>query len=168
MEQTIKQPELKDKKELLGLFKKEKINIPGTKDILKIGYMKGYTLEKLSEISLWWRENYTKFDKKSTKYKMRMAAKEVSYGVLNGMKIYFFHWIYWRYLYYVKGYTFNQLEPVIELIKKKIPLREYSKATMLASMNDVTVMSLSKEEQEATQAELLSEKEDKSEKTING
>lgn len=99
---------------------------------------------------------------------MRVAAKEVSYGVLNGMKIYFFHWIYWRYLYYVKGYTFNQLEPVIELIKKKIPLREYSKATMLASMNDVTVMSLSKEEQEATQAELLSEKEDKSEKTING
>lgn len=165
----MKQPSLKDKQELLDLFKKESITINGTKDVLKIGYMKGYTLEKLSEISLWIQKNITKVDNKEiTKKKIKIAAKEVSYGVLNGMKIFFFHWIYWRYLYYIKGYTYNQLEPVIELIKKKIPQTAYTKTIMLASFIDITLMNQSEEEQKAIRQELLSDKEDKSEKNMNG
>ena len=165
----MKQPSLKEKKELLDLFKKEEVTVPGTKDVLRIGYMKGYTLEKLSEISLWIQSNVDKSgNNKINKKKIKIAAKEVSYGVLNGMKIYFFHWIYWRYLYYIKGYTYNQLEPIIEIIKKKIPQKAFTKAIMSASFIDITLMNQSKEEIEAIRQELLSDKEDKSEKSTNG
>ena len=164
----MEQPNLHEKKELLGLFNKETVNIPGTKDSVKIGYMRGYTLEKLSSISLWIRENVGNLDKKSTNEKIKIASKEVSYGVLNGMKIFFFHWIYWRYLYYIKGYNLSQLEPIIEVIKKKIPLMDYTKAITLALLSDITVMKLSEEEQKVARQELLSEKEDKLEKNTDG
>jgi len=164
----MEQPNLKDKKELLNLFKKEKVNILGTKKYVHIGYMKGYTLEKLSSMSLWVQENVSKIGNKVAKKKLKVAAKEVSYGVLNGMKIFFFHWIYWRYLYYIKGYTLNQLAPILEEIKKKVPQTDYARVIILASLTDITMMNLSEKEQKAIRAELLSDKEDKSEKSTNG
>ena len=130
--------------------------------------MKGYTMEKLSELSIAYGEKLTDFGKKAVKMKTKLAAKAVSYGVLNGMKIVFSQWFYWRWLYYIKGYNYEQLEPIIELIKKKIPLRAYSKATMLVSYMNITIMAMSKEEYEATQQELLLGKEDKSEKNTDG
>jgi len=164
----MEQPKIQDRKELLDLFKKEEINIAGTNKVLRIGYIKGYTQEKLSGLGIDFQQKMATFDKKAMKFKVRSVAKAVSYSVLNGMKIYFFHWAYWRWLYYIKGYTYNQLEPILELIKKKIPLRAYSKSTMLVWSMDVTMMSMTPEEQKATQQELLSVKEDKSEKSTNG
>ena len=115
----MKQPTIQDEKDLLNLFKKEKINIKGTKKSFKIGYMKGYTMEKLSELSIAYGEKLGDFGKKAVKKNTKIAAKAVSYGVLNGMKIVFFQWFYWRWLYYIKGYNYEQLEPIIELIKKR-------------------------------------------------
>ena len=84
------------------------------------------------------------------------------------MKIYFFNWIYWRWLYYVKGYGYEQLEPIMEVIKKKVPVKLYSKTTILVPIMDITMMAMSKEEYEAIRQELLSDKEDKSVKITNG
>lgn len=164
----MNQPTVEERKELLDLFKKEKVNIPGTKKCLKIGYLKGYTLEKISELSIEYGQKINTFNKKSMKFKTRMAVKVVSYGVLNGMKIYFFNWIYWRWLYYVKGYGYEQLEPIMEVIKKKVPVKLYSKTTILVPIMDITMMAMSKEEYEAIRQELLSDKEDKSVKITNG
>ena len=66
------------------------------------------------------------------------------------------HWIY------------KFTEPVIELIKKKIPQTAYTKTIMLASFIDITLMNQSEEEQKAIRQELLSDKGDKSEKNMNG
>ena len=164
----MEQPNLKQKQELSDLFKKEEIKISGTNKTYKIGYMKGYTLEKLSDISLWLRINGESDSKDITKKKIKLVAKEASYGILNGMKIYFFHWLFWRYLYYIKGYTYNQLEPIVEAIKKKTPLRPYIKAITLAYLMDITRMNLSEEEQKDVLQELTSDKGDNSEKNTDG
>ena len=157
----MEKPTLEDKKQILNLSKKEKIQIPGTNKYLKIGYIKGYTQEKLSALTISFRENIKTDDVKSMKIKNRTIAKSVSYAVLNGMKIFFFHWIYWRWLYYVKGYTFSQLEPITALIKKKIRQKDYSKSIMRLLTIDVTTMSMTEEEIKAIQQEVISEKEDK-------
>ena len=99
---------------------------------------------------------------------MKVAAKEASYGILNGMKIYFFHWFYWRYIYYIKGYTYDQLEPILQEIKKKTPLRAYTKAITFGYIMDITTLNLSEEEQKEVLVELTSDREDKSEKNTNG
>lgn len=178
----MEQPNLKEKKELVGIFKKEGVKIPRTKKVYKIGYMKGYTLEKLSDISLWLRTTSSpktdskgnvvartiKEEKIITKARMKVAAKEASYGILNGMKIYFFHWFYWRYIYYIKGYTYDQLEPILQEIKKKTPLRAYTKAITFGYIMDITTLNLSEEEQKEVLVELTSDREDNSEKNTNG
>jgi hypothetical protein len=157
----MEKPTIKDKKEILNLSKKEKIQIPETNKYLKIGYIKGYTQEKLSSLSIFFKENVNNDDNRTMKLKTRMVAKAVSYGVLNGMKIIFFHWAYWRWLYYIKGYNFSQLEPITKVIKKKVRQKDYSKSILRLLTIDVTTLSMTKEEIEAIQQEVSSESEDK-------
>ena len=166
--EVMEQPNLKEKEQLANIFKKEEIKIAGTNKTYKIGYMKGYTLEKLTDISLWIRKYDGSDDKKFKKKKIKLVAKQASYAILNGMKIFFFHWIFWRYLYYIKGYTYNQLEPILEAIKKKTPLRAYIKATTLAYLMDIMIMNVSEEEQKEVLQELISDKGDNSEKSTVG
>lgn len=169
----MNQPDIKSKNKLLALYKSEKERIPilGTSRFVKIGYMKGYTLEKLSAISLWIMGNSEQEDILSVskaRKKTKLAAKAMSYGILNGMKIFFFHWIYWRWIYYVRGYNYNQIEPILEEIKKKIPQESFTKSIFCMLQSDITRMSITAEEAEAIRQELLSVKEDKLENTQNG
>ena len=87
----------------------------------------------------------------------KLMAKLSSLFVLNGVSIFFMHSLYWRYLYYIKGYRFDQLLPVVETAKKKVPINAYVKAIILASGMKTTSMSMTKEEIESIRAELLSE-----------
>lgn len=66
---------------------------------------------------------------------------------LNGFfKIFFFYWILWRWYYYVKQYSEDDLVPFIDLCKKKVPVEGYLIATMLLTgMRDDT-MNMTREE----------------------
>lgn len=147
----MEQPTIEQENELLSvdLNKKENINIEGTNTVLKIGWMKPYTMEKISELILRSDLNREKeIDDESfhdTNYS-KFQAKLVSLGVINGVWIIFFHWIYWRYLYYLKGYTYNQLEPITRLIKKKIPALGLYKTIIYAMTMRVTTMTVTEEE----------------------
>lgn len=145
----MNQPTIENQQELLSINEngKTEVVIPGTPDRVKIGWMKPYTLEQVSRLIL-------KKEGRIDDYNPRLLSQLASLYILNGIKIIFFHRIYWRYLYYVKGYRYDQLLPIIETAKKKVPAEAYIKATILASGMKITPMSLTKEEAESIQAEL--------------
>lgn len=143
-------PTTQDEKELLSVDNNalSEVHIPGSKDTVKIGWIKPYTLERASKIILRKKENLDRYDPK-------LLVKLASLYILNGPKIILFHPIYWRYLYYIKGYRYDQLMPIIEEAKKKVPVEAYIKATILALGMAITPMNLTKEEAESIRAGLL-------------
>lgn len=156
----MQQPTIQDEKELLSIQEngKDKLVIPRTQTAVSIGWMKGYTLEKLSKLEL--KEGIKAEDTDSEKVieqRSKFLAKAASYCILNGIKIFFFHWLYWRYFYYIKGYAFDQLEPVISLSKKKVPAGSWYIASALVARMKITNMTMTMEEAERFRHELSSE-----------
>ncbi len=155
----MKQPNIETQKELLEVNNGyEEIVIPNTTKKVKIGWQKGYTLERLSILEL--NEGIKEDDgtkEKTIKNRTRFVAKSASIVILNGMKIFFFHWIYWRYLYFIKGYTYEQLEPIIKAAKKKVQVKSYYLSTTLVVQMKITNLQMTNKEANRIQAELLSE-----------
>lgn len=148
----MNQPDIKDQENLLSVNRNEltEVVVPGTKDTVRVGWIKPYTLERVTRLILQNEKGEEECDPK-------LMAKLSSLFVLNGMSIFFLYPFYWRYLYYIKGYRFDQLLPIIKTAKKKVPIDAYVKAIILASGLKTTSMSMTKEEIESIQAELLSE-----------
>jgi len=165
------QPTPQDEKDLLSIQDngKDLINITRTRNKYKIGWMKGYTLECLSKLEL--KEGVKVDDddsEKVIKYRSKFMSKAASLCILNGIKIWFFHWIYWRYLYYFKGYTFDQLEPVISTAKKKVPAASWYIGSALVNRMKITNLTMTTEEAERFRQELSLEQEQLSEKNMPG
>ena len=146
----MEQPNIKDQQELISIDNNEvtEVLIPGTKDKVKVGWMKPYTLERSSKLIL-------KKERELEKYEPKLLSKLASLYILNGVKIFFLHPLYWRYLYYIKGYRYDQLIPIIETAKKKVPVEAYIKAIILASGMKTTLMGMTQEEAKSIQAGLL-------------
>ena len=61
------------------------------------------------------------------KKRSRLQHKAASIVILNNwFKVVLFHWITWRWLFFIKEYTADQLYPIISEGKKKIQLETYS------------------------------------------
>lgn len=158
----MEQPNIQDEKLLLSIQEnhKDEIIIPRTTKNVKIGWMRGYTLERLSKLEL--NEGVKANDEDSVKvieHRSKFMAKAASLCILNGLKILFFHWIYWRYLYYIKGYAFDQLEPIIRIAKKKVPAVSWYISLALVSQMKITNMTMTQKEAEQFRAVLSSEQE---------
>lgn len=110
----MNQPNIKDQERLLSVNSNELtvVSIPGSKNKVKVGWIKPYTLERVTKLILKNESGEEECDPK-------LMAKLSSLFVLNGVSIFFMHSLYWRYLYYIKGYRFDQLLPVVETAKKK-------------------------------------------------
>ena len=75
----------------------------------------------------------------------------------NIWKIRFLYWIYWRWLYYIKDVDVAEVLRVLDVSKKKIPSNAFSLATILATgMTDV-MMTMTRSEAKAIQAEQAGE-----------
>ena len=75
----------------------------------------------------------------------------------NIWKIRFMYWIYWRWLYYIKDVDVAEVLRVLDVSKKKIPSNAFSLATILATgMTDV-MMTMTRSEAKAIQAEQAGE-----------
>lgn len=87
--------------------------------------------------------------------KITIAAKMASLVILNNFwKNSFFHWIYWRWLHYVKQYDFEQLSAIIIEGKKKMVADGFYLSMVLgASMMD-TMRTMTKTEAEEYLREL--------------
>ncbi len=167
----MRQPTKEDERQLLSVQDNsaEEILIPRCGKKVKVGWMKGYTLERLSKLEL--NEGLKAEDEDSEKIIKRRAkfvAKAASLVLLNGIKIFFFHCFYWRYLYYLRGYAFDQLEPIVSCAKKKVPASSWYIVSALVSQMKITNMTMTPEEAERFRAALSSEQEPCSEKTTSG
>lgn len=166
-----KEPTTEDQLELLSIDVdlEDKIAIPRTKDIFNIKWIKPYTQERLSFLEL---NDGLEVASDNTPTNIRKRAKflskAASYVILNGVKIALFHWIYWRYLYYIKGYSADQLLPIIELGKKKVPQLESYLGSVLVSQMKNTNPALTQEEAEYIRSELILATSQPSEKNTYG
>lgn len=87
----------------------------------------------------------------------RMSCKIAAAVILNGKwKITFLYWLLWRWFYYIKQYGDEQLEPIVNMGKKKIPQVQYYRVTISAIEMRDTIKTMTKKEVEQFRQELSS------------
>ena len=120
---------------------KETVEIRGKK--FSIGWIKKGVIRKLSNVIL------------TCKKEDELSARCASLVLLNSYwKIFFFHWIYWRFLW--RKYSDEELLEVFMIAKKKVDsqTRAYFTNTIyLIGMKD-TMMTMTRKEAERTLQEL--------------
>ena len=137
------------------------VEIPGTKKIVKLRGVKPYTLERITR--LWLKRDSMAIPEDSASTLKSMcsepyfAVKEALYFVLNSWwKINLFH----RFLTFwwgkVKGYTEDQMLPIILEGKKKLPLTAHWMIMAYSADMRTDVVKMTKKEAEQFRAELLS------------
>lgn len=166
-----KNPTATDQLELMSIDRDfgDTISIPRTIDTYNIRWIKPITLEKLSILELNDGIDVASDDTPSNvKKRAKFLSKAASYIILNGFKIVLFHWLFWRYLYYIKGYGAEQLLPIIQTAKKKAQQLESYLASVLVAQMKITNPTLTKEEVEHIQSELTLALNQQSEKNMSG
>ena len=71
----------------------------------------------------------------------------------NVWKIRFMYWFYWRWLYYIKDIGADEVLAVLDASKKKIPSSVFSLTTISATEMTEVMMTMTKSEVKASQAE---------------
>ena len=137
------------------------VEIPGTKERVKVYGVKPYTLEKITELWLERDVNAAPEDSASTLKSLctepYFAVKEALYFVLNSWwKINLFHKILTFWWGKVKGYTDEQMLPIILEGKKKLPLTAHWMIMAYSADMRMDMMKMTKTEAEQYRAELLS------------
>lgn len=137
------------------------VEIPGTKKSVKIYGVKPYTLEKITELWIERDINAAPEDGASTLKSMcsepYFAVKEALYFVLNSWwKINLFHKFLTFWWGKVKGYTEEQMLPIILEGKKKLPLTAHWMIMAYSADMRTDMMKMTKTEAEQFRAELLS------------
>lgn len=147
----------------------EVVHIPKSKDTWLINWLKDNQIEKLSLLELESGIEATSSDTIiNVKKRAKFLSKAASYCLLSGVKMYLFHWILWRYLYYIKNYSSDQLLPIIQIAKKKAtPVESYLGMVLVGQMKNTNPM-LTAEEQQRFQAELISAQNQPLEKSMDG
>lgn len=137
------------------------VHIPGTKKKVSIRGVKPYTLERITKLWLERDVMAAPEDSASTLKSMcsepYFAVKEALYFVLNSWwKINLFH----RFLTFwwgkVKGYTDEQMLPIILEGKKKLPLTAHWMIMVYSSDMRMDAVKMTKTEAEQFRVELLS------------
>lgn len=132
-------------------------NIPSVvmigKKKVKVGWMKRGALRKFTAIMLDKRED---IDTES-----KVSCKLAATVVLNDIwKIKFYHWLLWRWYYYIRQYSDKVLIPIIEEGKKKVLLSEYYSIMMLAHGLRDTQKTMTRDEVSRFRQELLLEQKE--------
>lgn len=80
----------------------------------------------------------------------QLACRAAAIIVLDGFwKLKFFYWILWRWFYYIRQYDNIQLQPILDVGKKKVPLFQFYKTTISLTEARDTLMQMRTEEVEA-------------------
>lgn len=134
MKQT-EQPTREDEQLLNEVLenKPEKLKAFGRK--WNIGYLRNGTKRKVTDILL------------NEKEEDKVNAKCAAALLLNGyFKLFFFYWLLWRWIYYIRQAGDKELLPILEYCKKKVDVESYCVATIyLTEMRD-TIMTMTRKE----------------------
>ena len=128
-------PTLQDERELLSAIDNEsdKVLIRGKSFRFKL--LTGFAQHKITQIML------------SQSDDTKDSCKCVAAAWLNGFfSLRLLYWIVWRWFYYIRQYNEDELGNAISLIKKKVPLNQYTINTIsLIGMRE-TMMTMNKNE----------------------
>ena len=144
-------PSLEDEKLLNDVMEDsvDEVSIKGTNKKYKIGWLKKGTMRKITSVAL--EENKDDM----------LSAKTSALIVLNNYwKIKFFYPILWRWFFYVKEYTDEQLSEILSVGKKKVPYIAFLTNTILVTGMKDTIMTMTKAEAERIRQGLHSEKQE--------
>ena len=149
------------------------VQILGTRKKYKIRWLKNGQIEKLSRLLIRKEDSDEKDGTKDSVLDAvladtKIACKAAAIAILDGYwKIKFCYWFLWRWFYYVRQYDNEQLQPIIDEIKKKVPLRQFLLTTMSLIGARVTLMNMRTEEAEAILQGLHTEQQAATEKRGN-
>ena len=135
--------------------------IPGTKKVVRLRGVKPYTLEKITK--LWIERDSLAIPQDSASTLKSMCAepyfavREALYFVLNSWwKINLFHRLLTFWWGKVKGYTDEQMLPIVLEGKKKLPLTAHWMIMAYSADMRTDIVKMTKTEAEQYRAELLS------------
>lgn len=154
----MKQPEIEIQAEYLKLCNHEKstLELGGGKKPIKIGWQLVYTMDRVTKYTLEveLQDPKTRLEKFIyARRKHTLAAKAASCIILNNFfKIKFFHWFYWRWLYYIRQYNDFQFALIIFEGQKKSPVEAFLMGMQFLTMGKTTMMTMTKKEAEQSQA----------------
>lgn len=136
------------------------VHIPGRKKPYKVQGMKPYTIERLT--GLWIERDAIHVSDAADALKSLckdpyFSHKQAALIVLNGyIKIKLLWGLLWRWWAYIKGYTEEQLTPIISEGKKKLPLKACWENLVYTQDMRNDWITMTKKEAEQYRAELLS------------
>lgn len=119
---------------------------------VKIGWIKPDVTWKLTDLIA------TEIDEEHTSMRKRgqIPHKFAALAVLNNyVKIKLFYPFLWRWYYFVKAYTYEELFPIISTAKKKVQAGEYWMDMALSVEMMTNWKTLTKKEQEEYRQELM-------------
>lgn len=112
----------------------------------KLGWLRKGTMSRCSHVQV--------TEKNGWKRNVKMCTLILFNNI---WKIRLFYWIYWRWLYYIADVDVSEVLNVLDKSKKKIPSNAYSLATILATGMTELMMTMTKNEAKAIQAEQVGE-----------
>jgi hypothetical protein len=133
--------------------------IAGTKKVYRIRWMKWGTRRKITQI----------MQSREFSDEWLFIYKVTACVILNGYwRIKFLFPLLWRWLAYVRQYNEDQLAPVIEMGKKKVPVNNYYLSTISAiGMTDL-MMTMTKAEADRILHEQVTARDTPAEKDVHG
>lgn len=151
------------------------VSVPGTKKKYKIWWLKNGQLVKLSRLLVKKRKDDGKDGDTDGDILAefiedgKLTCKAAAIMVLHGYwKIKFKYWFLWRWFYYIRQYDCQQLQPIIEEGKKKVPVIQFYAATMSLTEAKGTLMNMTMREAELIHRALLSGQGSQTENNSNG
>ena len=135
MADMVRQPDEAEQKELQDVVDDsvDVVSLRG-RDV-RVDWLRNATQRKISSIMV------------NEKDERKVIAKCAAAIVLNGYwSLLLLWWIVWRWYYYVRQYTDEELLPILEMGKKKVPAIPYFRATMFLTELKMTMAQMTREE----------------------
>ena len=175
-EPVIEQPSLDSQRNYVSLRDNDAtiVPVPGTRKSYKIRWLKNGQIDKLSRLLI--RKGATDNEDGTKDSPLdvimedsKLACKAAAIYVLDGYwKIKFRYWFLWRWFYYIRQYDNDQLQPILEEGKKKVPLTQFLLTIMSLTGVRGTLMNMRTEEAERILQELASAQRQETEKPGSG
>lgn len=177
-EPKIDQPDLQAQMMMLSIQNNDasEVMIPGTRKKYKIRWLKNGQLVRLTRLLLR-KKDVEKEEQKTTGSEVldsilednKLASRAAAIIILDGYwKLLFFYWFLWRWFYYIKQYDNTQLQPILDVGKKKVPLLQFYKTTMSLTEAKDTLMQMRTEEVEAILREQNTAQHSQTASSFNG
>jgi hypothetical protein len=150
------------------------VSVLGTKKKYKIRWLKNGQIDKLSRLIIRKSDTDNDDERKSNALDdvlddSKLSCKAAAIYILDGYwKLKFRYWFLWRWFYYIRQYDNEQLQPLLDAGKKKVPLTQFLLATMSLTEAKATAMNMRMEELERILQERATVQQEETEKPVSG